>query len=602
MKLIKMPRNIFQTWETKHILSEFKKLTESWTNINQKYAYYLFDNDDREKFIKKHFDISVYNSYCRIIPGAFKADLWRYCILYIYGGVYVDIDTICIGNIDLFLNEDVEFMTVIDLNNNPSIGTHNLSNGFIASIPKHQILLDCINRIVYNVENNIVPASNLDFTGPGILGRATNIFLNIKEDTSFIGKQGLHKNNTIYLLTFENNTEYIKNENNDILFQNKNGNPYIQKIYNEEIKTINYINWGTCKQPIKPLDYLLKNTEKLSEQIRFTNSLENTNSPFDNIDLILENSQKYIDLNNTHLAYIKLISCIEYFNSNKKHKLTYDFIRQHIIVDYYNNNKNLLPEIINLINEKLLENDNNIIKDLIKKNNNNLNFYENKNAIYIYKKNELQFDKNEFDITKYIDKIIYINLEHRTDRKKEIENELDNFRLPYERFNAIATPNFGILGCSLSHLAVLKMARDNKWKNILIFEDDFIFSVDKKEFYENIKLLFDKENPVNFDICMLSYNLIKSEPSLLYPFLQKVLEVQTTSGYIVNEKIYDRLIELYEWSIPLLESTKQSCVYALDIVWKKLQPSSNWYAFNNRIGIQRPSYSDIEKSFCNYNC
>ena len=53
-----------------------------------------------------------------------------------------------------------------------------------------------------------------------------------------------------------------------------------------------------------------------------------------------------------------------------------------------------------------------------------------------------------------IDKIIYINLNKRIDRRAEIEQELNAFNLPFERFEAIATPGFGILGCGQSHLAV----------------------------------------------------------------------------------------------------------------------------------------------------
>jgi hypothetical protein len=255
--LVKIPRNIFQTWKTKKISSEFKSLTQTWVDKNPNYAYFLYDDNECDDFIKKNFDNRIYNAYCRIIPGAFRADLWRYCILYVYGGVYADMDTICINSIDLFLNEDIEFMTPIDLNNNPNIGNHNLFNAFIAAVPKHPILLDCINRIVYNIENNIIPFSNLDFAGPGILGRSTNTYLDFDETTSFIGREGIY--NYVYLLHFEQEKENVSNYSNKnklypiILFQNKNGNLNIQKIYNEEIKKINYIDWGKCSKPIKPL-------------------------------------------------------------------------------------------------------------------------------------------------------------------------------------------------------------------------------------------------------------------------------------------------------------------------------------------------------------
>ncbi len=91
-------------------------------------------------------------------------------------------------------------------------------------------------------------------------------------------------------------------------------------------------------------------------------------------------------------------------------------------------------------------------------------------------------------MSNYIDKIIYINLSKRDDRREQIENELNNFQLNYERFEAISTPDFGIYGCGLSHLSVLKMAKDRNYKNILILEDDFQFLVSKEVFEDNLKI------------------------------------------------------------------------------------------------------------------
>lgn len=137
---------------------------------------------------------------------------------------------------------NIEFIVPIDLNINPNEGYHNLACGFIGSIPKHPILLDCINKIVNNVKNDIIPPSKLDFTGPGILGRCVNNFLGNNETTSFIGTEGIQNN--IYLLKFEKNTEYIKDAIGNILFQNKNGNQLIIDLYNQECnKLSNYVCW-----------------------------------------------------------------------------------------------------------------------------------------------------------------------------------------------------------------------------------------------------------------------------------------------------------------------------------------------------------------------
>jgi glycosyl transferase family 25 len=200
----------------------------------------------------------------------------------------------------------------------------------------------------------------------------------------------------------------------------------------------------------------------------------------------------------------------------------------------------------------------------------------------------------------HIDKIIYINLNHRTDRRIEIEGELDSYGLQYERFEAISTPGCGSIGCSYSHLAVLKIAKEHGYRNILIVEDDFTFKVTKNEFEESLEKLFSIKG--DFDVCMLGYNLQRGTVVEAFPFLTRVEEAQTTSAYIVNASMYDKLIELYEWSSPLMEQTLQHWNYACDQSWKRLQPHHEWYCFTRRIGIQRPSFSDCGGGFADHNC
>ena len=204
-------------------------------------------------------------------------------------------------------------------------------------------------------------------------------------------------------------------------------------------------------------------------------------------------------------------------------------------------------------------------------------------------------------MSKYIDKIIYINLDRREDRKEEIEKELNDFNLPYERFKAIDYPEHGkgIVGCTYSHLAVLKLAKERKYKNVLILEDDFTFVVSKEEFENQLTQFF--EQNIQFDVCMISYSISKSE-STEYSFVNRVIEGQTASGYIVNEHYYDAIIDLYEWAAPLLDETLHHWIYANDQVWKRLQEKDMWYYFKTRLGKQRPSYSDNSNQFFDYDC
>lgn len=201
-------------------------------------------------------------------------------------------------------------------------------------------------------------------------------------------------------------------------------------------------------------------------------------------------------------------------------------------------------------------------------------------------------------MSKYIDKIMYINLKSRVDRLEQIERELNNFQLQnYERFEAICTPDFGIYGCGLSHLAVLKLAKKRSYKNILILEDDFQFIVTKEIFEENLRIFF--ENNKYYNVCMLSYNL-HNYANIDNSNVNRVLFAQTASGYIVNANYYDKLIELYERYLPLLNTTKCHWVYANDIIWRDYQSKHIWYCFKTRIGKQRPSYSDNSNKFADY--
>lgn len=242
-----IPKIIFQTWKTKKISSDLAFLINSWKKNNPNFEYRFFDDKECEVFLKS-FNKRIFESYKKIIPGAFKADLWRFCVLYVFGGFYCDIDTLCLGKIDNFIKKDTNFIVPIDLNLESKIG-HNLFNSFIGSIPQSKIMKNCIDIIVHNVENNITNIPALDFSSCGVLGKATNRFLNLKETNSFIGKEGFLNN--IHFLKFEKNNQYIKDINDNILFQNKHGNQTINKIYQKECKESGVVSWFYSKNWIK---------------------------------------------------------------------------------------------------------------------------------------------------------------------------------------------------------------------------------------------------------------------------------------------------------------------------------------------------------------
>jgi len=207
-------------------------------------------------------------------------------------------------------------------------------------------------------------------------------------------------------------------------------------------------------------------------------------------------------------------------------------------------------------------------------------------------------------IDDYITKIIYINLDRRTDRREHIESQFRQSNISnYERFSAIERPpGQGIVGCGYSHLEVLRLARERKYPNILIMEDDFEFMVSPEEFICQLQLFFESPAGKNYDVCMLGYNLHEMSECPETPWVHRVRYAQTASAYIVHSRYYDSLIELYEWAIPRLEQTGQHWIYANDVVWKDLQASDTWYCFSKRVGKQIAGFSDNAGCYMHHNC
>jgi GR25 family glycosyltransferase involved in LPS biosynthesis len=224
-----------------------------------------------------------------------------------------------------------------------------------------------------------------------------------------------------------------------------------------------------------------------------------------------------------------------------------------------------------------------------------------------------------------LDKIYIINLEHRKDRLDSIMKELNKVGAninKIHRINAVYNKEFGALGCGESHILALSDGIKNKYENILILEDDFILNVLPNNFNEYIDRLYNEQK--EWDVVMLSANLENVAESNV-DFLLKVNKARTTSGYIINknmmEKVNNNFKEACEYmkkSIDIndsfikeimekntnLKNIPQDKViknfFAIDMYWQQLQKNSNWYCFKERLGIQLPSYSDVENRFTQY--
>jgi len=164
-----IPLNIYLTWSTKQLPIKMLENVDRMRIVNPEFNVQLFDDNDCRKFIQNNFSEDILFAFDILKPGAYKADLWRLCILYINGGIYVDIKLNCINNFKFIALTEKEHY-VIDTPGHWKEGEIGLWNALMIVKTKNILLLRCINKISENVKNKNYDYNLLYPTGPGLLG------------------------------------------------------------------------------------------------------------------------------------------------------------------------------------------------------------------------------------------------------------------------------------------------------------------------------------------------------------------------------------------------------------------------------------------------
>ena len=202
-----IPFKTFTCWHTKDLPPLMKQNYDTLINMHPMFEHKLFDENECREFIKTNFDNFVLEAYDRLIPSSYKSDLWRYCVLFINGGIYFDIKFQCVNRFNLIALTEKEFF----VRDRKGWGNGTLT-GLISVKPCNEIMLNCIKQIVVNVRNKYYGNDALEPTGPNLLGKYfTNeekqnmvmCFANINI-TNFMDEWVIIFNNTIILRQYNN--------------------------------------------------------------------------------------------------------------------------------------------------------------------------------------------------------------------------------------------------------------------------------------------------------------------------------------------------------------------------------------------------------------
>jgi len=168
-----IPKIIFQTGYNnrfKNIL-HFNSII-SFIELNPEYKYVYYNNINARKFLKENFSDEINHSYDLLVPGAYKADLLRYCFLYHFGGCYFDCKQILKMPIKNFLDKNKTLVLCNDVIENA------LLNAVIFSTKKNIVLEKTIKDCIYNIINKL-GTSALDITGPIFFFKSIKKYINL---------------------------------------------------------------------------------------------------------------------------------------------------------------------------------------------------------------------------------------------------------------------------------------------------------------------------------------------------------------------------------------------------------------------------------------
>jgi glycosyl transferase family 25 len=192
---------------------------------------------------------------------------------------------------------------------------------------------------------------------------------------------------------------------------------------------------------------------------------------------------------------------------------------------------------------------------------------------------------------------LFINLEHRKDRLEHVNSEFKKMGITAERVNAVKM-NTGAVGCTMSHIKCIELAKQRDYEYVFICEDDITFR-NPDLFKRNLQRFYDDDD-INWDLLIIGGNNVPPFQQVT-EYCARVFYCQTTTGYVVKKHYYDTLLKNFrESATGLMREPNNPSTYALDMYWKRLQLQDFWYMITPPTVTQYESYSDIENRNVNY--
>jgi len=165
-----IPKIVYQSWISRTMAPTMKANLNKWRSTNRKsYSFVFFDDEEQRDWMKENCSEYWPAWNAMQLPVA-RADLFRYCILYVNGGVWSDVDVAPVRPLSDVINPSAELIVVHD---GGMPGDEFLYNAFLAAVPHHPVLKRAMDIVNEHYKLRLEEGAVL-CTGPHVLWRALN--------------------------------------------------------------------------------------------------------------------------------------------------------------------------------------------------------------------------------------------------------------------------------------------------------------------------------------------------------------------------------------------------------------------------------------------
>ena len=205
-----IPHTLCMTYSKRAIPNLLKPIVDHNLSMSEGWDMECFHESTRRQFLQQYFGAKVLYAYDQLVPGAYRADLFRYCFLYERGGVYLDMNKKLLLPLKDISCSGYDLLLVRDLD------SANVASSFIISKPRLPFWKEVVHAVVANVLTRFYGENSLDPTGPGLLRKVFDRYFNTTEGLP--RQRGVHTMKGLRVMVWnlerDGDNMVIINENN----------------------------------------------------------------------------------------------------------------------------------------------------------------------------------------------------------------------------------------------------------------------------------------------------------------------------------------------------------------------------------------------------